>query len=73
MKRGMPEQLRQLMEKYNALGRLLPAEADMDMVVKDPRALAEATLVLKEMSRVKAAIDAFLLRHGRRAREMETP
>ena len=55
---GMPTELRALFERYNALGRLLPAEADMD--VNDARALSEATIVLREMEQVKKQIDHFL-------------
>ena len=76
MNRGMPAELRALMERYCQLGRLLPPEADIGMVVVDARARAEAKVVLKEMAKTKRQIDQFLLRHGRRARahrEMETP
>jgi hypothetical protein len=63
----MPAQLRVLIERYNQLGRLLPPEDDMEIVVKDPRARAGTKLVLQEMAVVKKQIDHFLLRHGRQA------
>jgi hypothetical protein len=56
----MPAELRALFERYCVLGRLLPAEADIAIVVDDSRALAEARIVLREMEQVKKQIDAFL-------------
>jgi len=63
----MPPELASLMQRYCQLGRLLPPQDDMEMVVKDPRARAGTKFVLQEMAVVKKQIDHFLLRHGRQA------
>jgi hypothetical protein len=52
----MPKELRDLMERYCQLGRLLPSMDDLT----DLAACDDAELVLDEMERTKAAIDAFL-------------
>ena len=56
---GMPPELRAMMERYNQLGRLLPKHAD-DLDLENQIAVAEAEVVLAEMNRVWAEIDAFL-------------
>jgi hypothetical protein len=56
----MPRELRALFERYNALGRLLPAEPDWGTVVGDAHARVEAKVVLREMAEVKKRIDLFL-------------
>jgi hypothetical protein len=56
----MPPELVELMQRYNQLGRLLPPEADWELALEDPRALAEAKIVLREMAKAKRAIDDFL-------------
>jgi hypothetical protein len=58
---GMPVELRDLMERFCQLGRLLPPPADLPLLVEDdPRARAEVEIVLAEMARVRAQIDAFI-------------
>jgi hypothetical protein len=54
----MPAEFRALLERFNALGRLLPKPDDLDL--EDPSARAEAEIIMTEMNRVKAQIDAFL-------------
>jgi hypothetical protein len=51
------------MERYCALGRLLPVEDDVDFI-DDVSAIAEAKLVLREMSQTKSTMDALLERPG---------
>ena len=51
-----------LMERYCALGRLLPAAEDID--TDDDAELAEVKLVLAEMNRTKSEMDALLERHA---------
>jgi hypothetical protein len=60
---SMPPELRAMMERYCQLGRLLPQRDDMDL--EDPRAGAEAELIL-------AQIDDFLAaaKHGHRRGRM---
>jgi hypothetical protein len=65
---SMPAELRVLIEKYNALGRLLPPEDEWESMLENPRALAQAKVVLAEMARTKRQFDDFLLRHGRGSR-----
>ena len=57
--RGMPPELRAMMERYNQLGRLLPKDAD-DLDLKNPDVRAEVKVVIAEMNRVWAQINAFL-------------
>ena len=64
---GMPPELAALMGRFCQLGRLLPSEADMEIVFDDPPALAEAKVILSEMAKTKSQIDDILLRHGYRA------
>jgi hypothetical protein len=45
-----------LMERYNRLGRLLPSPDDLD--TDDAAAVAEARLVLAEMKRTQAKMEA---------------
>jgi hypothetical protein len=45
-----------LMERYNRLGRLLPAADDLDP--DDAAAVAEARLILAEMAATQAKMDA---------------
>jgi hypothetical protein len=45
-----------LMERYNRLGRLLPAAGDLD--TDDAAAVAEARLILAEMNATQAKMDA---------------
>jgi hypothetical protein len=56
---GMPLELQALIQRYCALGRLLPQPIE-DADLADDRARAEIEIVLKEMHDVKARIDAFL-------------
>ena len=55
----MPEELIALMQRFNALGRLLPAE-DLEDVMADPGKRAECSVILNEMAKVQVEIDAFL-------------
>jgi hypothetical protein len=55
----MPPELRAMMERYNQLGRLLPKDAD-DLDLKNPDVRAEVKVVIAEMNRVWAQINAFL-------------
>ena len=48
----------QLAPRYNALGRLLPREEDLD--VADGEAVAEVRIVLAEMDKTKAEMDMLL-------------
>jgi len=57
--RGMPPELLAMMERYNQFGRLLPKDAD-DLDLKNPDVRAEVGVILTEMDRVRAQIDAFL-------------
>ena len=45
-----------LMERYNQLGRLLPAPGDLD--TDDAAAVAEVRLILAEMEKTQARMDA---------------
>ena len=47
------------MERYNQLGRLLPAPGDLDT---DDTAVAEARLILAEMNATQAKMDALSIR-----------
>ena len=53
-----------LVLRYNQLGRLLPAEDAFD--TDDAAAVAEARVVLQEMTQVKSEIDGFLADTKRR-------
>lgn len=63
MKPTLPAELLSLIERYSNLARLLPAEEDFDL--DDVVAVAEARLVLQEMTLTKSAIDALLRRPSR--------
>ncbi len=52
----------ELMERYCQLGRLLPSE---DEIQEDRMKSAEAKVVLAEMSKTKAAMDAIAKRVGK--------
>ena len=57
----MPADFRALVERYNQLGRLLPPRANFgDLDWGDANTLAGVEIVLTEMKRVKAEIDAYL-------------
>src|SRR5262249_6095972 len=68
---SMPPELRDLMQRYCQLGRLLPQPIE-DVSFEDPRERAEIALVIKEMERVKAEIDAFLDAARQRPRFSDT-
>lgn len=51
-----------LMERYCALGRLLPAAEDID--TDDDAELAEVKMVLAEMNRTKSEMDVLLETHA---------
>jgi hypothetical protein len=54
----MPDALRELMLRFNRIGAALP---DDDAIrTGDPGVLADVKLILAEMNKVKAEIDAFL-------------
>jgi hypothetical protein len=58
---GMPPDFRALVERFNQLGRLLPPRADLDDVDwSDADTRGGIEVVLAEMKRVKAEIDAYL-------------
>ena len=52
------DQFISLAERYCKLGRLLPAVEDID--TNDVGAIAEARVILQEMSKTKSAMDALL-------------
>jgi hypothetical protein len=58
----MPPELIALMQRFNQLGRLLPKgdEIARDIVFQDAAARAECCLILDEMDRVRAEIDALI-------------
>jgi hypothetical protein len=60
----MPPAFKALLLRYNQLGRLLPPVGDDEIAaavaIEDPETRAACTVVLKEMERVKAQIDAML-------------
>jgi len=58
-KPGMPPELMAMMQRYNQLGRLLPQDAN-DLDLENPVAVAETKVVLTEMDRLWAQINAFL-------------
>jgi hypothetical protein len=47
-----------LMKRYNQIGALLPEEEDLDLT--NAAAVAEAKLVLAEMAKVKAELEAMM-------------
>jgi hypothetical protein len=54
----MPPELRDLILRFNRIGAALP---DNDAILTgDPGVLADAKLIIAEMNKVKAEIDAFL-------------
>lgn len=55
---GMSADFRELMERYNRLGRMLPAPEDYD--TDDAAAVAEAKLVLREMDQTLSTLKAIL-------------
>ena len=55
------EEFLALMQRYNALGRLLPSPDDLALD-HDEAAIAGAQMVLAEMAKVKAEMDALLER-----------
>ncbi|OLB72057.1 MAG: hypothetical protein AUI16_21480 [Alphaproteobacteria bacterium 13_2_20CM_2_64_7] len=62
MKRGMPMELRALLERFCQLGCLLPLRDDLATAFEDARTRAEAEVVLREMAVVQKQIDNFLVR-----------
>jgi hypothetical protein len=70
---GMPAEFRDLLLRFAQLGRLLPPKPeDEDDVtawhnkLRDPHERAAVQVVLDEMKRVRAEIDAYLDAHGER-------
>jgi hypothetical protein len=59
---GMPPELSALMQRYNQLGRLLPQGDEITRAVafENVETRAEVTLILDEMDRVRAEIDALI-------------
>jgi hypothetical protein len=57
-----PPQFTALMKRYNQLGRLLPKGDEITCAIafEDVATRAEVTLILDEMDRVKAQIDAMI-------------
>ena len=55
-------QLISLIDRYCQLGRLLPAVDDID--TNDVAAIADARLILREMSQTKHAMDRLLKRQA---------
>jgi hypothetical protein len=49
-----------LMQRFNQLGRLLPSEDD----VRDGEGHAEAKLIIREMAKVEAEVNALLVKKG---------
>jgi hypothetical protein len=62
----MPPELRQLMERFNELGRLLPQDPEFLDFPDDPAGRAEVKIVLAEMKKIEAQINAFLDKHRRK-------
>jgi hypothetical protein len=56
----MPPELRQLMERFNTLGRMLPRDTELP---DDPAGLAEVMIIVAEMNKIDAEFNAFLNRH----------
>jgi hypothetical protein len=65
---SMPPELRGLMLRFIQLGGLLPQGDAIarDIALADARTRAEARLVVDEMRKVWAQIDAFIKDHGTR-------
>jgi hypothetical protein len=66
----MPEELRALMLRFTALGRLLPQgdEIDRDVALTDEQTRETVKLVLAEMEKVEAQVWAFLDEHRAKRR-----
>jgi hypothetical protein len=62
---AMPDELRDLIRRFNELGAMLPPRDD-DLDAMDQRELANVDLVTTEMRRVGAQIDSFLIQRGLR-------
>jgi hypothetical protein len=62
----MPPEFRALLERFNQLGCLLPKQDDLDL--EDQKERANVDMILTEMSRVKAQIDAYLAAEWKRRR-----
>jgi len=63
-----PPEFIALMLRFNQLGRLLPpGKEEQTEAVADPARRAEIKIVLAEMRKVRAEIDAFLDKHGKPA------
>jgi hypothetical protein len=63
-----PPEFIALMQRFNHLGRLLPRGEDAQAEALADRAKrAELALVIAEMRKVRAEIDAFLDKHGKPA------
>ena len=56
----MPRELKALMQRFNALGRLLPKGDEIDVAALDEQTRAAARVVIAEMEKVRAEIDAFI-------------
>ena len=58
----MPPELMSLLKRYIALAQGLPQGDDIDqqIALSDPLKMADTEMVLAEMAKVKAEIDAFL-------------
>jgi hypothetical protein len=63
----MPPELLALMKRYNRLGLLLPKGDAISRAIafEDAATRAEVTLILDEMDRVRAEIDAMIAAHRR--------
>jgi hypothetical protein len=62
---GPPREFIELLQRHNALGRLLPrGEEELTEALADAGKRAEMQLIINEMTKVKAEIDQFLDTHG---------
>jgi hypothetical protein len=68
MKPNLADDFMALVVRYNQLGRLLPAEDALD--TDDVAAVAEARVLLQEMTQVKSEIDGFLADAKRRGSQI---
>jgi hypothetical protein len=59
----MPRELRQLMERFNQLGRMLPQDPELLDLPEEPAGRAEVMIILTEMKKVEAQIDAYIDKH----------